>query len=264
MNLGIIGVGKLGTALVKGMIRGGIDKKKIYVYDVSKIVLERVEVLGVNICRDVVELYMNSDVVVIAVKPQDVVDVLKSLPRSESNKKFVVSVAAFVPLKILEKYSEHFRVYRAMPNIAVEVNKSFTALAPIDRISSEIEDLFRIVGDVAWVKEEILDLLTIISSSTPAVVAELIDVFMLAALKAGVPYDIAKKAISFVFQGTGLLFEYKDVNSIRDTVITPRGVTISLIEKMYVYEVKNRLMKSLIDSIEEYLNRLKEYRKNME
>uniref|UniRef100_A0A7J3MX55 Pyrroline-5-carboxylate reductase dimerisation domain-containing protein n=1 Tax=Ignisphaera aggregans TaxID=334771 RepID=A0A7J3MX55_9CREN len=87
---------------------------------------------------------------------------------------------------------------------------------------------------------------------------------MLAALKAGVPYGIAKRATLSVFQGVGKLCEYRDLSSVRDSVITPRGTTISLVEKIYMYEVKSRLMKALIDSIEEYLDRLKKYRENIE
>ncbi|MEM1736316.1 MAG: pyrroline-5-carboxylate reductase dimerization domain-containing protein [Ignisphaera sp.] len=264
MNIGIIGVGRLGTALVKGMIRGGIDPASVNVYDLSKEALDGVRTLGVNICSSAVDVYMRSTVIIVAVKPQDVINVIKTFPQIIDENKTVVSVAAFVPIKVLEKHLKHVNVYRAMPNIAVEVNKGFIALAPSDRINDTVEKLFKIVGDTVWVSEELLDLLTIVSASTPAIVVELIDAFILAALKAGVPYDIAKRAILSVFQGIGKLCEYRDLSSVRDSVITPRGTTISLVEKMYIYEAKSRLMKALIDSIEEYLDRLKKYRENIE
>lgn len=263
MVTGVIGIGRLGSSLVRGFINGGIKPREIYVYDISIDVLKRIESLGIVICRSVDEVVESSNIIIIAVKPQDITSVVKYIGNKSIENKIIVSVAAFVPLGLLEKYINKNVVYRAMPNIAVEINKGFTALAPIDRRNLDVEELFKVVGDVVWVREEILDLLTIISASTPAVIAELIDSFMLAALKAGIPYDIAKNAIASVFHGIGKLFGTKDFSSIRDSVITPRGSTIILIEKLYTYEVKNRLIKALIDSIEEYLEKLNIFRKSL-
>lgn len=263
MTVGIIGVGRLGTALVKGFVYGGIDPKGICVYDVSSEALKRVEVLGVKLCNSVAELADFSRIIIVSVKPLDVLDVVKSIAPRLSEDKVLVSVAAFMPLKAIERYISGRNVYRAMPNIAVEVNKGFTALSPPDRRYEDVEKLFKVLGDVIWVKEEILDLLTVVSASTPAIVAELIDIFVLAALKAGVPYDIARKAVATVFQGVGKLAETKDTSSIRDSVITPRGSTIILVEKFYTYEVKSKLLKALVDSIEEYIDRLENFRKEL-
>lgn len=264
MSIGIIGIGRLGIALVRGFIGGGIQPKEIHVYDISSEAMKRAEVLGVRLCRSIGDVIDSSDISIIAVKPKDVENVLKEVATHISEEKALVSVAAFVPLKAIERHIDKGEVYRAMPNIAVEVNKGFIALTPVQRKKDNIEKLFSVIGEVVWVDEATLDLLTIISASTPAIVAEFIDSFMLAALKIGVPYDIAKKAIAAVFQGVGKLFEVKDVNLIRDSVITPRGSTIILIEKLYTYEVKSRLVKALIDSAEEYLEILKGFAKGFE
>lgn len=263
MIVGIIGVGRLGLALVKGLINGGIDPNKINVYDVSVEALKRVEPLGVLLCRSISDLVEASEIIVVSVKPGDILDVVKAIAPALTEDKVLVSVAAFVPLQSIESYTKNRRVYRAMPNIAIEVNKGFTALTPPERKCSKVEELFRVLGEVAWVKEDLLDLMTLISASTPAIVAELIDAFILAALKAGVPYDLTKKAVASVFQGVGKLAELKDVSSIRDSVITPRGSTIILIEKLYTYGVKGRLVKALSDAVEEYLEKLEKFRKEL-
>lgn len=263
MSIGIIGVGRLGTALAKGFIDGGVNPNDIYVYDVSPEALKRVEALGVKSCKNVDELANSSRIIIVAVKPSDVLNVIRDVAPWLNKDKILVSVAAFIPLKAIERYAGRGSIYRAMPNIAVEVNKGFTALSPPDRRCEDVEKLFSILGDVVWVKEEVLDLLTVISASTPAIVVELVDTFILAALKAGVPYDIARKAVTTVFQGVGKLAEVKDVSSIRDSVITPRGSTIILVEKFYTYEVKSKLLKALVDSIEEYIDKLEKFKKDL-
>lgn len=264
MTIGIIGVGRLGTALARGFIGGGIDPEDIYVYDISSEALKRVEALGVKLCSSVDELVDSSKIIIVSVKPLDVLGVVKGIAPKLGEDKVLVSVAAFIPLKAIERYVSRRNVYRVMPNIAVEIGKGFTAISPPDRKNDGIENLFRTLGEVVWVKEEILDLLTIVSASTPAVVAEIIDVFILAALKAGVPYDIARKAVASVFQGVGKLVEIKDISNIRDSVITPRGSTIILVEKLYTYEAKNRLLKALVDSVEEYIERLEKFKKELD
>ncbi|MEM3979778.1 MAG: pyrroline-5-carboxylate reductase dimerization domain-containing protein [Ignisphaera sp.] len=261
MAIGIIGIGKLGLALVRGLVSGGINPNKINVYDVSVEALKRVEPLGVLIRRSINDLVEASETIVVSVKPRDILDVINIVAPVLTEDKILVSVAAFVPLQSIESYIKNKNVYRAMPNIAVEVNKGFIALTPPERRCSKVEEIFKVLGEVIWVKEDLLDLMTLISASTPAIVAELIDTFILAALKAGVPYDLAKKAIASVFQGVGKLAELKDVNAIRDSVITPRGSTIIMIEKLYTYGVKGKLVKALFDAIEEYLEKLEKFRK---
>lgn len=261
MAIGVVGVGRLGLALVKGFIGGGIDPKDINVYDISIEALKRVEPLGVSIRRSIKDLVDASDTIIVSVKPRDTLDVVKAVAPTLTEDRILVSVAAFISLQAIESNVEVKRVYRAMPNIAVEVNKGFTALTPPEKKCTEVENLFKVLGEVVWVKENLLDLMTLISASTPAIVAELIDTFILVALKAGVPYDLARRAATSVFQGVGKLAELKDVSTIRDSVITPRGSTIILVEKLYTYEVKGRLIKALSDAVEEYLEKLEKFRK---
>jgi len=261
LDVGVVGAGRLGSAIIKGLINGGVEPSSIYVYDVSPEAIKRIEKLGVRICKNVEDLaHAKPRTVIVAVKPADLLNVVKELRTVLTGDTVLVSVAAFISLRDIENIVGGVRIYRAMPNIAVEVNKGFIAVAPPERWDQEIDSLFRFLGEVVWVKEEVLDLLTFVSASTPAVVAELLDVFVLVALKMGVPYDLAKKAAVQVFQGVGKLAELKDVSMIRDSVITPRGVTINLVEKLYTYEAKGRLVKALIDAGEEYLARIEKIR----
>jgi pyrroline-5-carboxylate reductase len=256
LRIGIVGFGRMGRAIAVGLARASVDREFIAVNDKLPEAIDEARSRGFKTFTNLEDLALYSDIIVIAVKPRDVEDVAKNLREFVKGKK-VVSIAALIKLNTLRELLPDADIYRAMPNIAVEVNKGFIALAPDDRKDTEVENLFKLLGEVEWVGEELLDILTFYSASTPAIVAELYDVFLLSALKAGLPYNIAKKAIAYVFQGVANLLQIKDVSTIRDSVITPKGVTIKAIEKLYTYGVKQVLLKALNDAFDEY-NRLLE------
>ncbi|MEL9940200.1 MAG: pyrroline-5-carboxylate reductase dimerization domain-containing protein [Ignisphaera sp.] len=257
LRIGLIGFGRMGKAIAVGFAKAGIEKACLTVYDKAPQARADAESLGFRVVGSAEDVFTVSNIIIVAVKPGDVEEALKNLADFASNK-IVVSIAAATPLKKLENLLPKSTVYRAMPNVAVEINKGFIALSPPSRKNDYVEKVFSLLGTVEWVDEKILDMLTFYSASTPAMVAELFDTFLLSALRAGVPYNIAKKALSTVFQGVGALLEAKSVSDLRDSVITPRGVTIKAIEKIYVYGAKQTLLKALDDAYDEYERMLRE------
>ncbi|MEM2528647.1 MAG: prephenate dehydrogenase/arogenate dehydrogenase family protein [Ignisphaera sp.] len=258
-NIGIVGFGRMGKAIAMGLINSGMNPSTIAVYDKEASTLQHAKTLGLKITSSNTETILNSDIVILAVKPNDIIKVVNEVSSVAENR-IVVSIAALVPYKTIKSYLPKSYVYRAMPNIAVEVNSGFIALTPHGEKDAEVEQLFRFLGDVVWVDEEVLDILTLISASTPALLAEIADTFILASLKSGVPYSIAKKVVSSLFKGVGELLNHKPLSDIRDSVITPRGVTIKLIEKFYIHNAKSKLLETLSIAIEEYLSMLDEVR----
>ncbi|MEM0027686.1 MAG: NAD(P)-binding domain-containing protein [Ignisphaera sp.] len=250
-RIGLIGFGRMGKAMALGFARAGIEKTCVVVYDKVSQARADAESLGFRVVEKAEDAFTDSEIIIVAVKPGDVEEALKDLADFASNK-IVVSIAAAIPLKRFENLLPKSTIYRAMPNIAVEINRGFIALSPPSRKDEYIEKVFNLLGTVEWVDEKILDMLTFYSASTPAMVAELFDAFLLSALRAGVPYNIAKKALSTVFQGVGALLEMKGSSELRDSVITPKGVTIKAIEKIYVYGAKQILLKALNDAYDEY------------
>ncbi len=251
IRIGFIGFGRMGKAMAIGFSKAGLEKSCITVYDKLSSARKDAESNGFRVVETAAEVCKYSEIVIVAVKPRDVEEAVKSFANAAEGK-IVVSIAALVPLKKIEELLPKSVVYRAMPNIAVEVNEGFIALSPQSRRSEYLERVFRLLGEIEWVDEETLNMLTFYSASTPAMVAEIFDAFLLSALKAGLQYNIAKKALSTVFKGVGALLETKSVSEVRDAVITPKGVTIKAIEKMYVYGAKQRLVKALNDAYSEY------------
>lgn len=264
MRVGIVGVGKLGRAILLGLLRAGVDASDILVFDRSPQAVRKASDLGARPSGSIEGMAAEADFVIISVGPRDVLGVIEKLKRAHSGRAHIISTAALFPLSAMERALNTGRVYRAMPNVLVEVGEGFIALAPRDRRSEEVEGLFKMLGEVEWVDEGVLDGLTLVSASAPAVVAELMDAFLLAALKGGVPKDVAIRAISSVFRGVSAMAREKELSYLRDSVITPGGVTISLIEKFHRYNVKSGLLISLSESIDEYQKRLWDFRGELE
>ncbi|MEZ0394735.1 MAG: pyrroline-5-carboxylate reductase dimerization domain-containing protein [Desulfurococcaceae archaeon] len=254
-----MGFGRLGEAIARGLINAGYDGSSILVYDKSNGALERARSLGLRVLGSARDVCSDSTAVFVSVKPGDVEEVLRGLSDVASGK-VVFSTAALVPLERLSKaLGTSGGLYRVMPNIMVKVNKGFIGVAP-PRRERRVEGLLSLLGEVVWVEEEVLDMLTLASASTPAVVAELADAILLSALKLGVPYDVARRATASVLEGVGALLRHENSSSLRDSVITPGGVTIRMIEKLYSSGAKAKLLEALSLAMDEYRAMLTEFR----
>jgi pyrroline-5-carboxylate reductase len=207
--------------------------------------------MKVNVALDNNFVINHTDIIIIALKPLTIlenVELLKNIPHG----KVIVSVAAFLPLSFYKKIINNSEIYRAMPNVNVEVNKGFIALHGEKGEKADlVEKLFRLLGEVEWVNEEVLDKLTLIAASSPAVITELIDALEIAAMYMGIPQNIAKKAILSVFKGTAELAYIKELQSIRNSIITPKGITSRLMREFIKQNIKSSLLDTFIQSSEE-------------
>ncbi len=184
--------------------------------------------------------------IIIALKPLTIIEILNSLARFLKDK-VIISVASLIPLRTYLNTIQNAEIYRAMPNINVEVNKGFIAICGNKGDNAElVERMFNLLGEVVWVEEDILDKLTLISASTPALVAELMDTMELAALYLGIPHDLAERAITNVFSGTAELARIKDLRAIRNSVITPKGITIRLLRRYLNHNIKSSIIDTLL------------------
>jgi len=182
------------------------------------------------------------NLILLCVKPSQVSDVLCEIG-DLLHGKILVSMAVLLPFSwFRRRISDDVALFRAMTNINVLSNNSFTALSSDrsydDGAEDVVENLFKMLGEVVWVDEKVLDALTIVSGCGPALIAELIDAFILGALSIGVPEYVAKRAVFKLFEGTVKSLEMLSVSELRDRVITPRGLTIRMLKNAYARDVK--------------------------
>jgi len=250
LRIGIIGAGKLGSALIKGLLSRQDTSLRVIASARSTRSLERIKSLGVEVTHDNKYLVSVSDIVIICVKPSQVEEVADEVSCCGKGK-VIISAVALVPLKWWEVRfpAGDVKLFRVMPNINVLVGESFTALTAHDGADSFsrslVEELFKLLGSTAWVSEEVLDALTLISGCGPAIIAEITDALVLASLAIGIPQEVAEEAVLKLIEGSAKSLQEVELTKFRNMVITPRGLTVRLLRRLYKENFKSTLIESI-------------------
>lgn len=249
MNLCVIGAGTIGRAIIESLLNAGFQGKIIATRrDIDKIADLRVK--GVEVTSDNRLAARNADLVMICVKPLDVKRVLSEIVE-EVRGKLVISFAAAVPLRFLKKIAPESRFIRAMPNVAVLVQESFTAYCCDEDVAEEdkrkAEEVFRAMGKYLEVDERYMDPITGLSGSGPAYIAIIIESLMYAGLKVGLPRDIALISSIQTVLGTAKLAlkTSKHIAELKDMVVTPGGVTIEGIFELEDKRIRTAIMRAV-------------------
>jgi len=231
-RFGFIGAGSMGGALIKGLLAAEkVKPEEMVVFDPDPRPCQEMENLGVAMARDNAGV-MRSPVVVLAVKPQVLGRVLDEIRNNAHPRHLVISIAAGVPLTVLEEALPHSRVIRAMPNTPLMVQAGMTALAPGGRATPEDLDLalglFRAVGRAEVVDETHMDAVTALSGSGPAFVAVFVEALADGAVKMGLTRNMATEFAAQTVLGTARLILEKNLHPglLKDLVTSPGGTTI--------------------------------------
>ena len=166
-KIGFIGAGKMGSALMQGIIKAGIVKpENLGASDVYEPFLNELNSqLGINVSTDNAVIAQASDILVLAVKPQILGSVLEDLKPYINADKLIISIAAGVPLATYENaLPEGTRVVRVMPNIAATVSEAASGISPGKNATSEdlktALEIFSAVGTAVQVPESLMDAVT--------------------------------------------------------------------------------------------------------
>ena len=233
-RIGFIGAGKMGSAIIKGILRAGlVERGQLAASDpIEALGKVLVEETGVRFLRDNLELAADSDIIVLAVKPQVIDGVLKELAGAPLDDKLVVSIAAGVPLARIEgQLPEGARVVRVMPNTPCLVGEAASAYAGGGCARSE--DLERVgqilssVGIAVAVEEHHLDAVTALSGSGPAYVFLFIEALTAGGMQMGLGRDVALKLAQQTVYGSAVMAREstEHLAELRDAVTSPAGTT---------------------------------------
>lgn len=236
MKFGIIGCGKMGTALVQGAVRAGvIDPASLMGVDPHPPAREHfVEATGGQ-AGDLISSLADCDAVLLCTKPQDACAALRELADASGSRPIlVISVAAGISLGQLEAEAGDFiRVIRCMPNTPALVGKG--AAAYCLGMSATAEDgatAQRLLGSVGMalpVAEKLMDAVTGLSGSGPAYVYLLIEALADGGLKQGLPRaEALKLAAQTVYGAASMVIETGQHPAVlKDMVTSPGGTTIA-------------------------------------
>lgn len=235
-TIGFIGTGNMGSAMIKGLINKGIVKAaKINAFDASKAALDAIKAdAGVNTAfASNVELVKASDVIVVAVKPQVLKDVLAEIAGALDGKKPLISIVAGVPMAFYDKVvGKKFPLARCMPNTPALINAGVTAVAFGDMATADFKadakKILGAIGNVHEVPEKLLDAVTGLSGSGPAYVFYVIDGLIDGGVRMGLPRDLARAlALDTVLGSARLVQETgKHPMVLKDQVTSPGGTTV--------------------------------------
>ncbi|HKV43369.1 MAG TPA: pyrroline-5-carboxylate reductase [bacterium] len=240
-TVGIIGAGNMAEALLRGAFDAGVLRPACCVVT-NKSNDERLARLArtwaVRTTRDKAELMAASEVVILAVKPGDVPTVLGEIAPHVTPRHLVVSVAAGVPIEMIEQALGAVPVVRAMPNTSTAVRASATAIASGRLAGSEhlavARAIFEAVGWVGVVSESLLDVVTAVSGSGPAYVYALAEAMVDGGERAGLPPDVARALVSQTILGAGKMLTEtgESPEALRGQVTSPGGTTVAGLEAL--------------------------------
>ncbi len=210
-TIGFIGAGKMGQAILQGLIQQGFPKQSLYAADAMASTRGQVKrTLGITATADNARVVQKAQILVLAVKPQQLSEVLKALAPSLTKKHLIISIAAGVTLSNLQKALGGVAFIRVMPNLPATVGLGFSALAggrlataTHMRIANQI---FSAVGKTATLDEKHFDAITAVSGSGPAYVFYLIQAWQEAAVKLKLPESVATDAVLATLFGSAQLF----------------------------------------------------------
>ncbi|MCX7988413.1 MAG: pyrroline-5-carboxylate reductase [Thermodesulfovibrio sp.] len=227
--IGFIGGGNMAEALIRGLIKEG--KRNIIVSDPVE---ERRRYLekcyGIKTIASNSELVRQAEIVVLAVKPQNIKEVLEEIRDVVSERHTVVSIAAGIPLNFIKNYLNTDKLIRAMPNLAAIVGESMTVLAICEclemKIVAPVRDIFMSVGKVITLPENYMNLVTALSGSGPGFFCYILELLIEVATEMGFSEDIASELLIQTFIGTAKLLDSGlPPDKIRQKVTSPGGTT---------------------------------------
>lgn len=251
-RLAIIGVGKIGEALLAGVIGSGRAVDSLMISGRSPARLSAVaDRYGVRVAG-VAEAAREADVLVIAVKPQDIDPLLAQIRDEITPGTLVVSLAAGLPTALFEKnLPADTAVVRVMPNTALLLGEAMSAISPgahaQARHLDEVEALLASVGKVVRVPEEQQDAVTALSGSGPAYFFYLVEAMIDAGILLGLPRSVSTDLIiqSAVGAATMLRDSGEHPVALREAVTSPGGTTIAAIRELENHRVRAALLAAI-------------------
>lgn len=236
LRFAFIGGGNMAEALLKGLGSGlGVAPSCITATDILSERRRYLETTyGITTTADNSQAVQNSDVIILAVKPQTMPEVLEAIAPVLTRDKLVISIAAGVTLRTLQNaLGTNQRVVRVMPNTPALVLSGAAGIAPGSATTSQdvalVERIFGAVGKAVVVSDELMDAVTGLSGSGPAFVFAFIEALSDGGVLAGLSRQVATiLAAQTVLGAAKMVLETgKHPGELKDMVTSPAGTTIA-------------------------------------
>ncbi|KAF2959923.1 pyrroline-5-carboxylate reductase [Thermotoga sp. 38H-to] len=245
MTIGIVGVGNMGSIFAEKFSK---EAERILLVEKDREKLSRFNAFPYEVAD--LEKVREADLIVLAVKPQDSHIALSTLKGFDG---IFLSIVAGLRIEEIRKYDIQ-KVARVMPNVAVRVGEGVLAAAFSTDMSLEernlVKSLLEKLGFVVEIEEKLFSAITALTGSGPAFIFVMVEAFLDAALKMGIPFDTAKKLVYRLFRGSAeLLIETDEHPALwKHRVSSPAGTTIEGLITMERFAVRSGVIESLVSS----------------
>lgn len=251
-KIAIIGGGNLGTAIAEGLLKSKFCKPTDITITKRKIeTMQKLKDKGVRTTDVNAVAVRNSELVILAVKPYQVSDVLNSFKEELSAKHILVSVATGVLIAdIQEVIQKKIPVFRAMPNTAISIQQSMTCLSYTNAAEAHInfvKKMFSTLGKVAVIDEKLMEAATVLGACGTAYAMRFIRANIQGGIEIGFDVVTANLIVEQTVKGAAELLLQKGTHPEQeiDKVTTPKGCTIAGLNEMEHQGFSSSLIKGI-------------------
>ncbi len=251
-KIGIIGIGNMGYAILKGLLNV-YEKEDIIFTDVNKERCAQVtEELGVSHTDGNTECAGCAKYIILAVKPQYFNPVLLDIRKTVTEKNIIISIApGITTTQLKEKLGDEKRVVRAMPNTPALLGEGMTGVCYEESAFTQEEkdavaDIFCSFGRMRIVEERLMNAVVCVSGSSPAYVYMFIEALADSAVKYGLPRDAAYEMAAQAVLGSAkmVLETGEHPGALKDKVCSPGGTTIAAVAALEESGFRNAVIKA--------------------
>ena len=254
-RIAIIGGGNLGSAIAEGLLKSKFNKASEIIVTKRHInTLRSLKEKGVSITDDNNEAVKKSDVVILAVKPFQVNDLLKQIKNDLDKNKIFISVVTGVVISDMEVILENkIPFFRAMPNTAIAIQQSMTCICSTNASTEDVKyvnELFKNLGEVVTIDEKLMEAATVLGACGIAYALRFIRANIQGGIEIGFDAATASIIAAQTIKGSAELLIQNGNHPEQeiDKVTTPKGCTIAGLNEMEHRGFSSSLIRGVVAS----------------
>ncbi|MCU7548636.1 pyrroline-5-carboxylate reductase [Chitinophagaceae bacterium LB-8] len=259
-KIAVIGGGNLGTAIVEGILQSGFSKAEdITVTKRNIATLTSLKEKGVTVITDNNKAVKDAEIVILAIKPFQIKDVLAGIVKDLSPDQILISVVTGIFIKDMQEViKKKMPIFRAMPNTAIAIRESMTCLSSAHASEEQVtlvKDLFCTVGKVTVIEEKLMDAATVLGACGTAYAMRYVRANIQGGIEIGFDAATASLIAAQTVKGAAELLLQKGTHPEQeiDKVTTPKGCTIAGLNEMEHQGFSSSLIKGISTSYEKIL-----------
>lgn len=253
-KIAIIGAGNLGTAIAEGLLKSKFSKASELTVTRRNVSVNPLKSLGIELVDNNNIAVKKSDVIILAVKPFQALDLLKSIHKEIAEEKILISVVTGLTMQEIEKaVGKKIALFRAMPNTAISIQESMTCLCHANAGDDDVKyvhELFSKLGKVVSIDEKLMEAATILAACGTAYAMRYIRANIQGGIEIGFDAATASLIAAQTVKGAAELLLVKKSHPEQeiDKVTTPKGCTIAGLNEMEHRGFSSSLIRGVVAS----------------